>query len=140
MYTEKLKDFWLAFITTILNTRTELKQYLKKKQKKRRKIKKEKHDPSYEENINPETFMDEDGFGWKKKDAKEKLFKPKKLKKTTDAMDTDEADIAETEEEKKERLAREGRFLIYFCYIIPLIVCIFNILVKIYWSTNFNER
>merc|ERR1712183_113464 len=72
-----------------------------KKKKKGRKIKKEDVDPSYEEELNPDNFMDEDGFGWQKKDANKKIFKPKSVTEALDAM-------PETEEEKSRRLAREA--------------------------------
>ena len=72
-----------------------------KKKKKTKKVKREEVDPSYEEDINPDNFMDEDGFGWKKKDANKKLFKPKSAGEALQSM-------PETEEEKTLRLAREA--------------------------------
>ena len=92
----------------------DMKKYLQKKtkktkKKKKGKVKKEKVDAAYEENINPEMFADTDGFGWKKKDAAKKMFKPKSLKKAKDAMETDQdAEIQETEEEAARRAAREA--------------------------------
>ena len=72
-----------------------------KKKKKTKKVKREEVDPSYEEDINPDNFMDEDGFGWKKKDANKKLFQPKSGSEALQSM-------PETEEEKSRRLAREA--------------------------------
>lgn len=90
----------------------EMKAYLekkKKKAKKKKKIKKEKKDPQYDE-FDPSQFAEDGDFGWAKKDANQKQFKPGKLRKTGDSsMEVDgEAVIDETEEEAARRKAREA--------------------------------
>ena len=60
----------------------EMRAYLEKKKKKskKKKIKKEKKDPKYDE-FDPSQFADAGGdFGWAKKDANQKQFKPGKLR------------------------------------------------------------
>ena len=61
----------------------EMRAYLEKKKKKskKKKIKKEKKDPKYDE-FDPSQFAADAGgdFGWAKKDANQKQFKPGKLR------------------------------------------------------------
>ena len=70
----------------------EMRLYLEKKKKqaakkKKKKVKKEKVDRAYQEDFDPTQFVDggEGDFGWAKKDAEKKQFKPKRL----NAMEVD---------------------------------------------------